>query len=33
MLKVFRHSKLPMIQSEEEGIVHVTLFLGDGAEQ
>jgi RimJ/RimL family protein N-acetyltransferase len=33
MLKVFRHSGLPMTESEEDRIVHVTLFLGDGAEQ
>lgn len=31
MLKVFRHSGLPMTQEEEEGIVHVTLLLSDGA--
>lgn len=33
MLTVFRHSKLPMTQSAKEGIVHVTLLLGEGAEQ
>lgn len=33
MLKVFRHSGLPMTQIEENGIVHVTLFLSDGAGQ
>jgi hypothetical protein len=33
MLKVFRHSGLPVTESEEDGILHVTLFLSDGAEQ
>jgi RimJ/RimL family protein N-acetyltransferase len=33
MPKVFRYSGLPMAQSEEEGIVRVTLFLSDGAQQ
>jgi len=30
MLKVFRHSGLPITESEEGGVVHVTLTLGDG---
>ena len=30
MLKVFRHSGLPIAESEEGSIVHVTLTLGDG---
>jgi len=30
MLKVFRHSGLPVTASEEDGVVHVTLTLGDG---
>ena len=30
MLKVFRHSGLPITESEEGSIVHVTLTLGDG---
>jgi GNAT superfamily N-acetyltransferase len=29
MLKVLRHSGLPMIESEQDGVVHVTLTLGD----
>jgi RimJ/RimL family protein N-acetyltransferase len=33
MLKVFSHSGLPMTANEEDRIVHVTLFLSDGAEQ
>ena len=30
MLKVLRHSGLPMTESEQDGVVHVTLTLGDG---
>lgn len=30
MLKVFRRSGLPMTESEQDGVVHVTLTLGDG---
>jgi hypothetical protein len=30
MLKVLRHSGLPMTESEQVGVVHVTLTLGDG---
>ena len=30
MLKVFRHSGLPITESKEGSIVHVTLTLGDG---
>jgi GNAT superfamily N-acetyltransferase len=29
MLKVLRHSGLPMIESEQDGVVHATLALGD----
>ena len=29
MLKVLRHSGLPMTESEQDGVVHVTLALGD----
>jgi len=30
MLKVLRHSGLPRTESEQDGVVHVTLTLGDG---
>jgi GNAT superfamily N-acetyltransferase len=30
MLKVLRRSGLPMTESEQDGVVHVTLTLGDG---
>ena len=30
MLKVLRHSGLPKTESEQDGVVHVTLTLGDG---
>jgi hypothetical protein len=32
MLNVLRHSGLPATESEEDGIVHVTLVLGEGTE-